>query len=98
MPPPGSSHTLSIYIDMALLTLQDAQLAHGHWPLLDHTDFSLEAKERVGLIGRNGAGKSSLLRVLAGLERLDDGSLQRQTGLRLAFVAQEPNLQDEHTV
>ena len=83
---------------MALLTLQNAQLAHGHWPLLDHTDFSLEPKERVGLIGRNGAGKSSLLRVLAGLERLDDGALQFQTGVRIAFVAQEPKLQDDHTV
>jgi len=83
---------------MALLTLQDAQLAHGHWPLLDHTDLSLEARERVGLIGRNGAGKSSLLRVLAGLERLDDGALQMQTGLRIAFVAQEPALVDGHTV
>jgi len=82
---------------MALLTLQNAQLAHGHWPLLDHTDLALEARERVGLIGRNGAGKSSLLRVLAGHERLDDGALQIQTGLRIAFVAQEPALVDEHT-
>ena len=83
---------------MALLTLQNAQLAHGHWPLLDHTDLALEARERVGLIGRNGAGKSSLLRVLAGHERLDDGALQIQTGLRIAFVAQEPTLVDGHTV
>ena len=83
---------------MALLTLQNAQLAHGHWPLLDRTDLALEARERVGLIGRNGAGKSSLLRVLAGLERLDDGALQIQSGLRVAFVAQEPALDDGHTV
>ena len=83
---------------MALLTLQNAQLAHGHWPLLDHTDLALEPRERVGLIGRNGAGKSSLLRVLAGHERLDDGTLQIQTGLRIALVAQEPALADEHTV
>ncbi len=83
---------------MALLTLQNAQLAHGHWPLLDHTDFALEGRERVGLIGRNGAGKSSLLRVLAGMERLDDGVLQLQTGLRIAFVAQEPALDDAHTI
>ena len=75
---------------MALITLLDAQLAFGHVALLDHTDFSLEAGERVGLIGRNGAGKSSLLRILAGTERPDDGSLQRQTGLRVATVAQEP--------
>lgn len=43
---------------MALITLLDAQLAFGHVPLLDHADFSLESQERVGLIGRNGAGKS----------------------------------------
>jgi ATP-binding cassette subfamily F protein uup len=41
---------------MALITLLDAQLAFGHVPLLDHADFSLETAERVGLIGRNGAG------------------------------------------
>lgn len=46
---------------MALITLLNAQLAFGHVALLDHTGFSLETNERVGLIGRNGAGKSSLL-------------------------------------
>jgi ABC transport system ATP-binding/permease protein len=49
---------------MALITFLNAQLAFGHVPLLDHTDFSLESNERVGLIGRNGAGKSSLLKIL----------------------------------
>ena len=58
---------------MALITLLDAQLAYGHVPLLDHTGFSLETQERVGLIGRNGAGKSSLLKILAGMEKPDDG-------------------------
>jgi ATP-binding cassette subfamily F protein uup len=58
---------------MALLSLSNAHLAFGHWPLLDAADFSLEAGERVGLIGRNGSGKSSLLKILAGLERPDDG-------------------------
>lgn len=77
---------------MALITLQDAQLAYGHVALLDHTDFALESQERVGLIGRNGTGKSSLLKILAGLEKPDDGSLQMQTGLRVAYVPQEPDL------
>ncbi|MEJ7932055.1 ATP-binding cassette domain-containing protein [Ramlibacter sp. AN1015] len=77
---------------MALLTLMNAQLAFGHLPLLDHADFALEAQERVGLIGRNGAGKSSLLRILAGLEVADDGVLHVQQGLEIAFVAQEPQL------
>src|SRR3982751_5843018 len=75
---------------MALITLLDAQLAFGHVALLDHADFSLETQERVGLIGRNGAGKSSLLKILAGLEKADDGVLQLQQSLGIAYVAQEP--------
>ena len=77
---------------MALITFLNAQLAFGHVPLLDHTDFALESNERVGLIGRNGAGKSSLLKILAGLEKADDGALQFQQGLRSVYVAQEPVL------
>lgn len=83
---------------MALITLADAQLAFGHVALLDHADFSLETGERVGLIGRNGAGKSSLLRILAGFEKPDDGEIQRQQGLHTAFVAQEPVLDEASTV
>jgi ATP-binding cassette subfamily F protein uup len=83
---------------MALITLLNAQLAFGHVPLLDHTDFALESSERVGLIGRNGAGKSSLLKILAGLEKVDDGVLQLQQGLRIAYVAQEPVLDADATV
>ncbi|QDL36175.1 ATP-binding cassette domain-containing protein [Rhodoferax sediminis] len=83
---------------MALITLLDAQLAFGHVALLDKTGFSLESAERVGLIGRNGAGKSSLLKILGGLEKPDDGTLQVQQGLRIAFVAQEPVLDPDATV
>lgn len=83
---------------MALITLIDAQLAFGHVALLDHTSFSLETNERVGLIGRNGTGKSSLLKILAGMAHADDGTLQVQTGVRIAYVAQEPNLNPEHTI
>ena len=83
---------------MALLTLLDAQLAFGHVALLDHAEFSLQAGERVGLIGRNGAGKSSLLKILGGLETPDDGTLQLQQGVRIAYVAQEPLLDPEANV
>ena len=83
---------------MALLTLSDAQLAFGHVPLLDHTDFALESSERVGLIGRNGAGKSSLLKILGGLEKPDDGLLSLQQGLQVAYVAQEPQLDAQASV
>ncbi|RZL92378.1 MAG: ATP-binding cassette domain-containing protein [Variovorax sp.] len=77
---------------MALITLLNAQLAFGHVALLDHADFSLQQGERIGLIGRNGAGKSSLLKILGGLETADDGTLQLQQGVRIAYVAQEPVL------
>ncbi|MHB8951330.1 MAG: ABC-F family ATP-binding cassette domain-containing protein, partial [Rhodoferax sp.] len=83
---------------MALITFLNAQLAFGHVPLLDHTDFALETGERVGLIGRNGTGKTSFLKILAGFEKADDGVLQLQTNLRLAYVAQEPQLDQEATV
>ncbi len=83
---------------MALITLSNAQLAFGHVPLLDHADFSLEAGERIGLIGRNGAGKSSLLKILGGLEQLDDGKLQWMQNLQLAYVAQEPVLASDASV
>jgi ATP-binding cassette subfamily F protein uup len=83
---------------MALITLLDAQLAFGHVALLDHADFSLESGERVGLIGRNGAGKSSMLKILGGMEKPDDGTLQVQGGTRTAYVAQEPQLDADATI
>ncbi|TAK80307.1 MAG: ATP-binding cassette domain-containing protein [Betaproteobacteria bacterium] len=75
---------------MPLLTLQDAQLAYGELPLLDRASFALESGERIGLIGRNGSGKSSLLGVIAGRTALDDGELRKRDGLRIALVEQEP--------
>ncbi|RQP24129.1 ATP-binding cassette domain-containing protein [Piscinibacter terrae] len=75
---------------MAVLSLSNAHLAYGHVALLDDANFSLETGERLGLIGRNGAGKSSLLKILAGLEKPDDGLLQMTQGLRIQYVPQEP--------
>ncbi|MDH4050314.1 MAG: ATP-binding cassette domain-containing protein [Rubrivivax sp.] len=83
---------------MALLTLMDAHLAYGHVPLLDGAALSLDTGERLALIGRNGSGKSSLMKVLAGMERLDDGLLQLQGGLRRVYVAQEPVFDERVTV
>ena len=83
---------------MPLLTLTDAELAYGDLPLLDRAAFALEAGERIGLIGRNGTGKSSLLGVIAGTIALDDGELIRRDGLSIAFVPQEPALAPGATV
>ena len=75
---------------MPLLTLSNAELAYGDLPLLDGASFALDDRERVGLIGRNGTGKSSLLGVLAGNIALDDGELKKRDGLRIVLVPQEP--------
>jgi ABC transport system ATP-binding/permease protein len=83
---------------MPYITLENASLAYGLTPLLDHAAFLLDPNERVGLIGRNGTGKSSLLKILAGEARLDDGTLWRAPGIRLAYVPQEPALDPTHTV
>ena len=82
---------------MALITLSDAHLAYGDLPLLDEAALSIEPGERVGLIGRNGTGKSSLLSVLAGRQLLDDGQIQRQDGLIVHYVEQEPILPEAPT-
>jgi ATP-binding cassette subfamily F protein uup len=78
---------------MALLSLADAHLAFGHVPLLDGAAISLEAGERLALIGRNGTGKSSLLKILAGLEKPDDGRMSLQQGLTRVYVPQEPQFE-----
>ncbi|WP_314445126.1 ATP-binding cassette domain-containing protein, partial [Massilia timonae] len=83
---------------MAVISLTSAQLAFGHVPLLDHADFSLETGERVGLIGRNGTGKSSLLKIISGRSKLDDGLLVMQQGVSIAYVEQEPVFDPEMTV
>jgi ATP-binding cassette subfamily F protein uup len=77
---------------MPLLTLIDAELSFGDFPLLDRASFAMEAGERIGLIGRNGTGKSSLLGVIAGTAALDEGELRKRDGLRVALVEQEPLL------
>jgi ATP-binding cassette subfamily F protein uup len=83
---------------MPLVTLIDAELAYGDLPLLDRAAFSLDAGERIGLIGRNGTGKSSLLGVIAGAVALDGGELKREKNLRIALVPQEPQLLARDTV
>ena len=83
---------------MPLITLDNASLAYGHYPLLDKADFQLDPGERIGLIGRNGAGKSSLLKVIAGESKLDDGTVWRAPAARIVYVPQEPALNANHTI
>jgi ABC transport system ATP-binding/permease protein len=83
---------------MPILIVENAHLAYGHVPLLDGASFILEPGERVGLIGRNGAGKSSMLKTIAGVNKLDDGVIRLETGAKMAFVSQEPVFDMEQTV
>jgi ATP-binding cassette subfamily F protein uup len=78
---------------MPLITLDNACLAFGDVPLLDHTALVVEPGERLALIGRNGTGKSSMLKILAGDAALDDGTFWRQPGMKMAYVAQEPKFE-----
>lgn len=75
---------------MILEVLQDAHLAWGDAPLLDNVNLTIEEGQRIGLIGRNGTGKSTLLKVLAGVEKLDGGSRNVAKGLKAIYVEQDP--------
>jgi len=83
---------------MPVATLDKVSLAYGHVPLLDHVELVIEPGDKIALIGRNGTGKSSLLKVLAGVSAADEGQVWRRPGLRLAWVPQEPLLDVEHNV
>lgn len=83
---------------MPHITLDNASLAFGHHALLAQASFQLDPGERVGLIGRNGAGKSSLLKAIAGTIKLDEGTVWRAPSVRVVYVPQEPELDDAHSV
>jgi len=83
---------------VSLITLTGVHLAFGHHALLDAADFTIQQGDRIGLIGRNGAGKSSLLKLLDGRIEPDDGEIQRMGGLTVATVEQEPELDESATV
>jgi ATP-binding cassette subfamily F protein uup len=84
--------------EVPLVQLSEVSLAYGHVPLLDHADLVVEPGERIGLIGRNGTGKSSLLAIVAGTLRPDDGKLWLAPDMKRASVAQEPTYREGQTV
>ncbi len=83
---------------MPFIRLADVSIAFGVQPVLDHADFQIDPGERVGLIGRNGEGKSTLLKAIAGLVPVDSGELWRQPGIRVAMIEQEPSLPEQATI
>ena len=83
---------------MPLLQFKNLALAYGDVSLLDHIELTIEPGERIALIGRNGAGKSSLLKILAGLAKEDDGVISKAPNLTIALVMQEPQCTEQQTV
>ena len=83
---------------MPLLKLDNVSVAFGLKPVLDNADLQIDEQERVGLIGRNGEGKSTLLKVLAGQVLADSGQVWRQAGITIATLEQSPLLPDASTV
>lgn len=83
---------------MPLISLDKVCLAFGHHVLLDQLDLQVEPGERIALIGRNGGGKSSLLRIMADEIKPDDGKVWRAPALKLAYVSQEPELDGASTI
>jgi len=71
-----------------MLQAQNLQLFHGKTPILDHVDFTIEPGERICLVGRNGTGKSTLMRVLTGEVAVDGGALRHDSALRVALLPQ----------
>src|SRR5262245_41076622 len=82
---------------MSVVAAHDLRKAFGGRQVLDGVSLTVEAAERVGLVGSNGSGKSTLAKVLAGVERTDEGSVARQRGADIAYLAQEPRFDERLT-
>src|SRR5215213_2214482 len=83
---------------MPLLRLDNVSLAYGHLPLLKNVDFQIDTGERVCLIGRNGTGKTTLLRAITGVATPDQGEIWRQDSLRIAHLEQEVPPDTDQTI
>ena len=83
---------------MPLIRLSDVSIAFGVHPVLHHADFQLDPGERVGLIGRNGEGKSTLMKAISAIIPADTGEIWRQPGIQVAMLEQEPCLPEQDTI
>ncbi|HEY9891864.1 MAG TPA: ABC-F family ATP-binding cassette domain-containing protein [Candidatus Sericytochromatia bacterium] len=83
---------------MSIFTLQSVQKDFGIKEILKDASFSLDATDKVGLIGTNGSGKSTLLKMIAGLEPIDGGQLLVNSGARVVYLPQQPDLNESYTV
>lgn len=83
---------------MPLIRLTNVSIAFGTHALLDNAAFQLDPGERVGLLGRNGEGKSTLMKIIAGDIHADHGEIWKQPELRLAWLEQQPNLDENDTI
>lgn len=83
---------------MSLITLQSVKKDFGIKEILKDANFSLDANDKVGLIGTNGSGKSTLLKMIAGLEPLDSGQILVNSGAKIIYLPQQPDIDENHTV
>ncbi|WP_028656772.1 ABC-F family ATP-binding cassette domain-containing protein [Nocardioides sp. J54] len=90
MPEPGTGRSL--------LNLERVSKSYGIRPLLTDVSLGVSAGERIGIVGRNGDGKTTLLRIMTGAEEPDEGRVSRQRGLLLGVLAQHDDFEDSHTV
>jgi ATP-binding cassette subfamily F protein uup len=83
---------------MSIFTLQSVKKDFGIKEILNDANFSLDATDKVGLIGTNGSGKSTLLKMIAGIEPIDGGQILVNPGVRIVYLPQQPDLDENHTV
>ncbi|MDG4867844.1 ATP-binding cassette domain-containing protein [Guyparkeria sp. 1SP6A2] len=83
---------------MPLLTVENLQFAIGNRALLDHANLTMERGDKFALIGRNGEGKSTFLKMLAGIQRPDDGQIRLEPGAKVAYLPQDPHLDTDDSV
>ncbi|MDB9458119.1 ABC-F family ATP-binding cassette domain-containing protein [Dolichospermum circinale CS-545/17] len=83
---------------MSIVTLQSVKKDFGIKELLKDANFSLDTNDKVGLIGTNGSGKSTLLKMIAGLESIDSGQILVNSGAKIVYLPQQPDIDENHTV